>query len=354
MKSIWEKIASNLIWGTILVFVLLAFVVTVYNLTNPTDPFLLSLKDLLIASLTGILGAFVVGLLFKHIELDKIIGKENVKSVLETIFDPKDRIQDIVPSDNLVDFATSAIATAHGIVETDDNFGLVKVCLRETESMLSSPYEIVDITRRYRFDENTPSILHVSETMRATFVNPSENDLPRRAAWNYLTSPKIENSDPEWDKMHVSTTIVDKHQKDENLRYPTEQVLKCTIENDNRVWKNEDENNNSVTFLLPASCNDFVIKIERMFVVPITDRESTFTWEVPLRQLNYSASFEGINVNTKPEVTKCVKCGKMRSCKECKEGVVSLINGKNNAMIAINEWVGSQTGIRITWDIVRE
>lgn len=349
MKRIWEKLFNNLAWGTVTVFLVLALIIFVYDPSDFAWPYHKALKDLLVASLTGILGAFVVGLLFKKMELDKMVGKENVKSVLGTVFDPEERIYGLIRSEELFRFSCISMAASEGIHEGDDNFGLVKTCLEETQSTLKMPYQKISVHRSFTFDPRIPDFIRVDESVKMTYTNNSCSGIEGQKAWRIISTPEIKHDyvDGQFDIDHawVRTSIIGDTDIEENSNFPTNLHLSCKRENGEKIWENPDDN----CFTVPAKCEGFEVETIKTYYISINDRKSEYAWMHPIRSLSYSVDFNGIDVEITPMVTGCPNCVDDALCARCAKGIAAIGQRENGVSITISDWAGRKTGVRIEW-----
>lgn len=350
MKKMWGAVASHLWLAALIIFLLIIIAVLFFN--NFDIPGEKVFESLTMTVLTSAFGACAVGLVFEYKSLNRLIGEENVRSVLETVFNPSERIYGVIPETDLFHFGCVSVAAANGINIDDDRYGLVEACLTEVSGKLKFPYRRMDINRIYNYDPRYPSVVHVHETTTATYINKRNEKLTNQVEWRTVRTPVLHTSNetlPEnVDILEAQTFIIGQEGSAENSEFPNTICIPCIEENGQRVWRNLEV----PRFTIPAKCEDMKLQTIRSFYISISDCESQYTWPEPIRSLSYSAQFIGRDAKFSPSITGCCKCGAQEACEKCSHGVAFLSDGKNRVNVTVKDWTGSQTKLNISWSLL--
>lgn len=348
MNTVWKMIVDHLV-ATIAITILLILVVSLAfgYLDMDSTPILQALYSGILAALTGLFGACVVGLVFERSDLDARVGRKSVKSVLETIFEPETKIYDVVSPEDMQHFGVVAIAAAKGVDPKEDAYGLVGLCVDEACEMLDRPYHEVEIARSYTFDASKPGVLLVNETLKNIYYNRTPNDIHDIKAWKEISTAAtdLHKKEKSVNAMTVRTAILSESQHGCGDDFPRQETISGSIENDSIIWHNE------TTFTIPANTEGFVVTVTRLFYVAIDDCRSACLWSMPVKKLTYVASFSGVNVHLSALFEKCKKCIQVSSCDDCgnEHKAVAVKKTKNNIQVLVNEWASTRSKLEISW-----
>ena len=345
-RALWSFIETHLLVDAVVIIALMVVVVAVLGWDG--DP-LNTVRSVLMALLTTAFATCFIGLLFQRSELDKAIGHANARSVLETVFSPKERLYNLLPETDLMQFSHAAAAAANGIEPSDERFGLVKACLIEVSNRLNLPHREVIIFRTCTFDPNYPDIVHVKEVSTTKYVNRSHVAASNQNEWRTVRTPLLPPDakvPQDVDVMTIDMRMLDKAGMSENSEFPKSVRVESVKNAGLRVWANPVD----LKFSVPANCDEMRVEVVRSFYLSIEDDSVEYTWPAPIKSLDYNIGFEGRKAVFTPSIVDCCKCEEAGPCNVCHTSEITL-NGGQRANVSIKDWTGSQAHLLIKWKL---
>ncbi len=329
------------------VLYIVSLLVQEYPLDGPkfsdANPWVLDLCGFLSSIVSAAFCALLVSLLIDADKLDRCVLDANVDSIIESIYDPKRLNLERIPSEKLIEFSHHAIATALNVEKESDGFGLIGICVSEMSEKATSPYAIMNNSRRYQRDQENPDAIHVIDDLECRFINLS-NQPHEKQIWKKITSGMIKPHYDKYSRMdcRLSVEIGGSVVKDND-----EFVVLCREEGNKRLFVND---NDGSSISIPAHSDDVTTTLHREFYIPASECESTFEWEYPLKELTYCADFEGMDASLNFSMIKCSICDDSSDCSKCRNNAVTMTGvGTAHARLKVNDWIGSTSGLKLTW-----